>query len=218
MDYFKSSEYYRLDGQFAKFKTKAYPLPKGREAAQQVRSELQAALQQHPNIHGMGVMVLVQDYRRVLSLREAVGILPENPYHAALNSVIFETVKKVRKIPGHHMVAFVHDSGPDFDSLRSSYEKFKELNPKTGKFLGEFIRLDDKEHPPLQSADMIANYTMQLGLDGLASGDMKANVNEMKANIRSLGFWNEDYILSVLKSNLMTHGKTVPLDLQDERY
>jgi hypothetical protein len=65
---------------------------------------------------------------------------------------------------------------------------------------------------------MVSNYTMQLGLEGLEKGDMKANLNEMKANMLKLGFWDENYILSVVKHKLVRHGRPIPVDLQDEAY
>jgi hypothetical protein len=129
MEYFKSSEYNWLNGQFEQFKTSAYPKPKGRQAAQEVRAELQGVLQRHPRIAGIGITVLLEPYFRVFSRQEAKEALPENPYCAALNSVIFETVKKVKKLSGHNTVIFVHDNGEDSDLLGSSFEAFKKLNP-----------------------------------------------------------------------------------------
>lgn len=220
IEYFKSSEYYSLTGEFAKFRTDDYPKPKGREAAQQIREQLQEALGKHPNIHGIGVLILLEDYYRALARPEAEGVLPPNPYHAALNSVIYETVKLIRLGRGHNAVAFVHDSGPDFDSLRSSYEHFRQANPITAKSLGGFAPLDDRQHPPLQAADMVSNYAMQRGLEALErhDGSLKTTIEEMKTNIKKLGYWDENYVLSVLKHQLITKGRTIPIDLQDDRY
>jgi hypothetical protein len=220
IEYFKSSEYNNLTGQFAKFRTDQYPRPKGREAAQQIREELQGVLEKHPNIHGIGVLILLEDYSRALARPDAEGVLPPNPYHAALNSVIYETVKLISLRRGHNAVAFVHDDGPDFGSLESSYKHFAAGNPITAKRLGGFAGLDDKQHPPLQAADMVSNYAMQRGLEALGrnDGSLKTVVKEMKTNIKKLGYWDENYVLSVLKHQLLTKGRTIPIDLQDERY
>jgi len=220
IEYFKSSEYYRLSGQFSKFKSGEYPPPRGREAAEQIRSELQAKLEQCPNIYGIGVMVLLEDYKRVLSRPEAQRVIPLDPYHTALDSVIYETVKAVNRRPGPNVVAFVHDDGPDFASLEVSYRKFRDKNPKTARSLGGFAGLDDRQHPPLQAADMVSNYAMQLGLKALAKGGtaLTAVCKEMTANIRKLAYWDENYILSYLKSQLVHRKLPIPIDLQDERY
>ncbi len=218
MEYFKSSEYYHLKGQFEQFKK--HPKPKGREAAQEVRKELQAVLERHPNIHGVGVLILLEDYYKALSRPEAQGVLPQNPYHTALNSVMYETVRMVKSRPGHNMVAFVHDDGPDYDSLRSSYEHFRKGNPKTAKVLGGFLPLDDRIHPPLQAADMVSNYAMQRGVDALQKSDdsLKTIFEEMTVNVKKVGYWDEDYILYALKTLLKKGGKTIPLDLLTEKY
>jgi CheY-like chemotaxis protein len=210
--YFKSSEYYSLTEQFARFSTDEYPRPKGREAAQQIRSELQAVVQQHPGIRGVGASVLLETYYGVYARPEAVNILPSNPYDAALASVMHETTKIIRARPGRNVISFVHDNGADYEHLRAVYKTFRLANPDIAKSIAEFIPLDDKQHPPLQAADMIANYTMHLGLEGLASGNMKANVKEMRQNINLLVYWGKHYLLSVLKKNLIANGKPIPID------
>jgi len=145
--YFKSSEYYSLSGEFARFRTGAYPRPTGREAAQEIRAELQAKLGECENIFGIGIMVVLEDFNKVLSRPESDGVIPPNPYHIAFNSVMHQTANLVRSWPGRNKVAFVHDDGSDFDSLRASYQYFKEKNPKSAKMLAGFMPLDDKDHP-----------------------------------------------------------------------
>jgi hypothetical protein len=218
--YFKSSEYYSLTGQFAKFRTDQYPKPKGREAARQIREELQDVLEGHPRIHGIGVMILLEDYTRAIARPEARGLLPPNPYHTALNSVMYETVKMIKLSRGHNAVQFVHDNGPDFDSLKSSYIHFRAGNPKTAKNLGGFAGLDDRQHPPLQAADMVSNYAMQRGLEALErnDGSLKTTIHEMTVNIKMFGYWDEEYILHALKSLLKAKGEGIPIDLQHARY
>lgn len=218
LEYFKSSEYYRLEGQFAKFKSDQYPKPKGREAAQTITTELQKVMQQHNLIRGIGISVPLETYYRVYERPEAKGVLPRDPYQLALESVVYEAAKMIKARPGHNAVAFIHDDDDNFEVLRSAYRKFKEANPKIAKVMGGFDPHDDKHHPPLQAADMIANYTLQLGLKGLESGDMKANVQEMRQSINLLGFWDEGIILSLLKQNLISKGKPIPLDLESDEY
>src|ERR1700730_3921436 len=191
LEYFKSTEHHWLKEQFAKFKSKTYPIPTGREKADQIRAELQEILRHHPGIRGVGVAIPVEDYGRVCARPETNGILPRNPYHAALVSVVFEAVKIVRKKSGRNMVAFVHDAEDNFPELWAVYKMFAKSNPKTAKFMGGFQPLDDKLHPPLQAADMVANYTLGLGLEGLAAGNLKAHLTEMKQNIHLLGIWSE---------------------------
>jgi hypothetical protein len=180
---------------------------------------LQRVVREHPAIRGVGVSVLVDDYERVRARPETNGIFGNNPYHRALESVMFETVKMIRKRPGHNMVAFVHDDGPDFAELHLLYQGFKKVNPKTAKYMGGFMPLSDKEHPPLQMADMIANSTLEFGLDSIAhGGEINLAKISMKENISQLALWNESYMLSVLKRNLILKGHPIPLDLQGDEH
>ena len=218
IDYFKSSEYNYLCDQFAKYRTDSYPPPYGRNAAKGIKDALGEVVRRHPFIRGVGISVLVEDYEKVRSRPETNGIFGENPYHRALESVMYETVKIIRNRPGHNIVAFVHDEESDFDTLRRLYLGFKKMNPKTAKYLGGFAGFSDKEEPPLQMADMIANSTLEVGMDRLAKGAAELDQARigMKENINLLGLWNEDYMLSVLKRNLIVRGRPIPLDLQPE--
>jgi hypothetical protein len=218
LEYFKTSEYKSLDGQFAKFKTSTYPRPTGRDAARKIRSALLEIIKRHPQIQGVGVAIPVQDYKEVCSRPEAAGVFGGDPYHRALESVIFETAKIVRKKPGRNMVAFVHDDGPDFDQLRAIYKGFVKFNPGIGKACGGFQPLDDKLHPPLQTADMIANFTLGIGQKWLEDGRTPQKKTEMKENISLLGIWETRYMLSILRHELKRWGKPIPLDLESEEY
>lgn len=140
------------------------------------------------------------------------------PYQRALEGVLFETVKLIRKLPGKNAVAFVHDDGPDFNMLRTVYNGFKVANPRTAEFVAGFQPLSDKEHPPLQLADMIANLTLEIGMQWLADKRPLGGVKHMQDNIRMLGVWDEHYMLSILKRNLIRFGKPIPADLQAEEY
>ncbi|MGO9721918.1 MAG: DUF3800 domain-containing protein [Methylocella sp.] len=219
VNYFKTSEYKMLNGEFSRFKAAAYPPPTGREAASRIRSNLQATLRKNPRILGVGMAIPVDDYNRVCARPEAQGIFPGDPYQRALEGVLLEAVTLAHKLTGPSAkVAFVHDDGPDFDHLRAVYNGFKIANPKTAESMIGFLPLSYKEHPPLQLADMVANFTLGVGLDWLANGREARWASEMQDNIGKLGIWTEHFMLSVLKRNLIRKGKPVPLDLQADEY
>ena len=218
IEYFKSSEYNHLDGEFARFRTAAYPPPSGRNAAKEIKDRLQQLVKNHPSIRGVGVFVIVEDFNKVCARPETTGVFPPNPYHRALESVMFHTVKIISKIPGRNQVAFVHDEESDFAVLYQLYLEFKRLNPRTAKRMASFTPLSDKRHPPLQVADMIANNTLEVGMDYLAKGKPDEAKIAMKENISLLGYWDEHYMLSILKGNLLRLGRPIPLDLDIEEY
>jgi hypothetical protein len=211
IDYFKSSECHSVTKQFSRFKKGSYPTSDERASAREVRSQLLSVLSRHPLIRGVGVAVQLEDYRRIAAHPEAAPILPVDPYRAALSSVMFETVKDMRKRSSHSMVTFVHDQEDDFDDLRLCYQAFRRMNKRTARFIGGFEPLDDKRTPELQAADLIANHTTFLASAKLDSRDA---VVEMRANTVRLGYWDENYIVAVLKRGLLKRGQPIPLDIE----
>ncbi len=219
LEYFKTSEYKMLSGQFSRFKTAAFPPPTGRRAASEIRSDLQAVLRNNPRILGVGLAVPVDDYNKVCARPEAKGVFPGNLYQRALEGVLLEAVRLAHKLTGPNTrVAFVHDDGPDSAQLKAVYNGFKIANPKTAKSMVGFLPLCDKEHPPLQLADMVANFTLGVGLEWLTNGREAKWANEMQNNIGKLGIWTEHVMLSILKRNLIRLEKRVPTDLQAAEY
>jgi len=221
LDYFKTSEYKMLEGQFAKFKDEAkYPKSegRGRDAARKIKTDLQEIVKLNHPIVGVGIAIPVVDYNTICARPDAHGVFYGDPYHRALESVMFEVAKMVRARRGHNMVAFVHDEGPDYDSLRQVYRSFRENNPQSAKVIGGFERLDDKLHPPLQAADMIANNVLGIGAEWLSKGRPDPLKIEMEESIQKIGVWTEHYMLSILKSQLRLNGKPIPIDLEDEEY
>jgi hypothetical protein len=218
IDYFKTSEYKMLEGQFKQFKTAAYPPPKGRQKATEIRSVLLQILKGVPGIQGVGVGIPIHDYDKVCSRPEADDFFPADPYRRALEGVLFETVKAARQKSGNHMVTFIHDDGENCDVLRNYYNQFKLANPKTAKFMAGFQSLDDKKHPPLQLADMVANRSLEHGLEWLSNGRNPSLLKEMADNVHHFGVWDEHYMLSILKRNLKRFRKPIPSDLQAVEY
>jgi hypothetical protein len=218
LEYFKTSEFKMLNGQFAKFKTSDYPPPTGREKARQIRSDLQAILKRVPGIRGIGICIPIDDLNKVCTRPEAAPFFCGSPYNLALQSIIHETVGFIRQKSGRNMVAFVHDDGPDYDVLHHFYKGFKEVNPTTAKYMAGFQPLSDKEHPPLQAADMVANLALGIGMEWLEQGRKVEKIKEMEDSVGKIGVWTEHYLLSVLKRQLVRLDKTIPLDLQSEEY
>ena len=81
-----------------------------------------------------------------------------------------------------------------------------------------FQPLSDKDHSPLQAADMVANLALRIGIEWLENGRKPEKLKELEESIDKFGIWTEDYLLSVLKHNLIGHNKPLPLDLQSEEY
>jgi hypothetical protein len=210
--YFKSSECYSVSGQFAKLRRsgKSYATTEERSNARKIRLDFLKVIRAHPFIRAIGVAVQLEDYRRYAALPRVKEVLPENPYKAALSSVMFETVGYIRMVSKYNTVTFVHDEGDDFPELWKCYSSFMEMNKKTSKFIDGFQSLDDKKTPELQAADLISNHATYLAGRRL---DLRAAAVEMRENISLLGIWDEEYIKSGLRRNLIRNGIPLPLEM-----
>ena len=217
IQYWKTSQYNRLSDQFQIFRQ--YDPPLGREKARKLRFDLQEIMRGIPGIQGIGVAIPMDAYEKVAARPEAKQFFnDDSKYRRALESVMFETVKMVRHKPGRNVVAFVHGEESDFDTLRRYYLEFKQHNPKSAKFMAGFQPLDDKQHPPLQAADMAANFTLEKGLEFIDTNQKLLALEQLEGSLHRLAVWDEHYMLSVLKRNLIANGMPIPQDLQLEEY
>ena len=214
IDYFKTSEYKMLRGQFERFRK--FPIPEGRNAARVIRDDLLAIIRGYDQLRSVGVCIPVDEWKAVSSRPEAKGIL-ELPYHRAIESVWTETIRRgFRNSPAHRhsKVLFVHDDGPDFPKLAELYEAFKALNPRTAKYMNGFSGLDDKVTPPLQAADLIANHSLEIGIEWLENGKVRAKESELQSSMGFLSVWREDYAKGVLHHELKRKNLPIPEDLE----
>jgi hypothetical protein len=217
LEYYKTSEYKMLGRQFAKFRTNEYPRPTGRAKAAEIRDALLAISRSIPGIQGIGIAIPIDDYKKVCSRPEAQEFFDADPYRRALEGVFNETVLVLKKLSGNNKVAFVHDEESHFNELRGCYREYVENNPRHASLMGGFQLLDDKKHPPLQMADIIANDCLGECLKWLDSGRETAETT-IPYNVHHFGAWTEHYMLSILKRNLIARGRPIPADLQAPEY
>ena len=78
LEYFKTSEFKMLRGQFEVLKSAAYPSPKGREKANEIRDSLLAIPRNLSGIKGVGCVIPVEDYAKVCARPEAKEFLKLN--------------------------------------------------------------------------------------------------------------------------------------------
>jgi hypothetical protein len=211
LPYFKSSECNHVSGQFRKLRKGKYAQDDEKAEARRIRDDFLGVIARHDGSVGVGVAVEMEPYERLAQLPGAQEVLPQNPYRAALSSVMFETVKRVRSRDRNCMVNFTHDDG-DEENLSVCYQEFRKLNPKTAKHLGGFGFFNDKLITGLQAADLIANHTAYIGAK---NPDAISGVLEMRENIAFLAKWDELYIAAVLKHGLRKRGEPIPLGLEE---
>jgi len=200
LSYYKTTEWRGLRGEFQKFRSDAnYPAPSGRKAADEIRNQLEAVIQQS-QIGGLGIVISVPVFQEVLSMPEFADKMSRiTPYQLVLQMLFLKSVEQIRTVPGKHMIAFVHDEGDDCQFLCETYKAFKKKNPQTAKYMGGFSCLDDKLHPPLQGADMVANTTNHYAQEWHAN-PTEAHLKRLRESILQINVWNKDFLMKVLRS------------------
>jgi hypothetical protein len=198
ISYYKSSEHRMLKGQFLQFQSDLnYPKPSGRETADRIRLELEKIVKQ-VGIGGIGVVIPVPIFEEVSVMPGFKEKMGSTPYHLALQTIFLNSVQEIKRFPGYHKIAFVHDEQHDSALLNSVYLAFKQKNPSTAKYMAGFSCLDDKDHPPLQSADMIANTTCDFARQWY-SNPTEANLRLLKESVLRISVWDKEFMLNVLR-------------------
>ncbi len=167
--YFRSTEYYALRGEFEIFRDPIkWPKPTGSRAAKRLRDDLEAILKDAPVI-GIGAAIPLKLYREFrASVPGAAGRFGKDAYYSALQTLMIECAHIVRdKMPldrknRNNQIAFACDSTERAPMYAAAYVDFKARNPQAAQIMGALVHLDDKLHPPIQAADMMASLTREL--------------------------------------------------------
>jgi hypothetical protein len=209
--YFKSSECNSLTGQFEKWRN--LPRPHGHRAAQQIKQRLARIAIGFRGLHGVGVALPVGEHEAVLKHENASRVFPEQyMYHRSFELAILDATRVACVNPKDLMV-FVHDDGQDFAQLLTIFNDFKMKNPKTGKHLSAFLKMDDKKTPALQLADMFANSVQGLTL-GFLTGKEKIP-DDFIFDRSGLKVWTRELGEKVLALNFKSRGIAIPQSLED---
>lgn len=198
--YYKTSEWRGLRGQFGRFSSeKNYPKPSGRKAADDIRDQLEKIVDSS-GIGGIGIVISVPVFKEVLSMPEFKEKMERmTPYQLVLQMLFLKSVEQIKTVPGNHMVAFVHDEGDDCPFLTATYKEFKKKNPRTARYMAGFSCLDDKLHPPLQCADMVANTVNHYAQEWQVN-PTEASLKRLRESILQVNVWSKDFLIKVLKS------------------
>ena len=170
LKYFRSTEYYSLRGEFDVFRHPVkYPKPKGSEAAKALRDDLEAILR--GQAVGIGVAIPLKLYHE---FRQTVPGAAEkfggDALYSALQSAMIECGWLVKdqmpldKKERPNRLALVYDKEDRAVLYASAFDDFQKRNPILGEMMDGLVALDDKLHPPLQAADMMASLTKELSL------------------------------------------------------
>jgi hypothetical protein len=199
MKYFRATEYYSLRGEFEHFRDPVkYPIPKGSEAARALRDDLDHIIKTS-KIIGIAHCIPLAVYKEVRE-NEPHGkdIFPEDPFEAALQSLIRDCAKEFKKHYGNkHRLAFVCDSGPNSARIAKVYSSFKQAHPDFGDIIGGLVHGDDKQYPQLQAADLMAHLAREMFTPLLENPEPTA-WTRLNSSIYFSRHWNRDVMMQLL--------------------
>ena len=194
--YFKNSECVNLQGEFHKFRDIG-PLSVGKAHAQLIREDLKFIIRS-VGVVGAAVAIAMPDWNQLAELPGSYGFFARDPYETAFQSLMFESIKDLRRIPGRNMMRFFHDEGDDFERLHFTFKDFKKKNPKIAKYMGGFESLDDKVHPPLQAADLIANSARLMASEWVQTRK-DVSLKLLRECIPRVQVWDRTLLLELLE-------------------
>jgi Protein of unknown function (DUF3800) len=213
IDYFKTSQYIRLDGAFSRFRNKTDdPPPSGRQAAKEIFDEL-AQIIRTSRVKGVGLAIDLKAWRSIKKSATAKKVFPhKDPYvfgHAAL--IVYIAGELTGNIRGR-MVAFLLDYHSRGKLILGQMDALKENNPECAPYIGTVGFDDDKTTAQLQAADLIAGVSKNYALNKLGQmlGDPEANKKALVAVLGSsigVGVLDHDYLAKVARASGLSKGR-----------
>lgn len=161
--YFRSTEYYSLRGEFARYRDSVkYPKPAGSNAATALRDDLDGVIKKS-GVMGMAVAIPMKMYKHIRETEfGAKEIFSEDAFESALQSLINQCAMTSREEFNGIPLAFICDDSPSSARIAKTYGEFKALNTEVSQYLGGLVHQDDKYFPQLQAADLMAHLAKEM--------------------------------------------------------
>lgn len=205
INYFRTSDCKWLDGEFRKYRSLTdYPKPKGRQKAQEIRSNLEGIVG-NSHVLGFGIAIHMKDLRRFLRTESQARIVfpSDDPYVMGFYALMFQIVYQVMENTSKSVIAFVCDQEITHrDELNEAYRQLQTNHPEMADLMGSLTQMDDKKCAPLQVADLMAGVTKDYFEELLANGTEPPLPVALQNNIDFLALYDEKHMHTVLAKNL----------------
>jgi len=208
--YFKSSECRNLQGEFFKYKAE-FGLDEGKKRALAVRDDLEELIRQYPLI-GFSLGVNMADFWEINTSNEARTSPHWNPDYedCAFQLVIHALVTRLKtEFEGRkYQIGFVHDHSSKSAKLLHSFDCFKVRHPALSDCMRNFTSLDDKTHPPLQMADLMADVARDMITRKIDDPTIEVQPRQgVKGSVYTVDCWQRKGMMKILR------GQTKSLDI-----
>ena len=189
LEYFRSTEYYSLQGEFLRFRDPVrFPKPTGAEAASRLRSDLFQIISQ-TNIGGMAVSMPLAMYEEVRATEpHAEKILPpkDHAFKVIIQELFSFCTEEITNYWRDEKVAFICDDSSEYPMIAEIFLGYKKLNPEYARFMETIAPLDDKKHPQLQAADVMAYLAKERYIEWLNDPRPESSKPDLNSRIVDL--------------------------------
>lgn len=197
LEYFRSTEYRSLRGQFQKFCDPIrYPKPKGSEAAAALRNDLDEIIRTS-GVMGMGNVIPLEMFRGIVARPEIKCRFNPDPFAAAMQAAMRDVVMYIRAYFGsNHIISFVCDDGPNAHLYLKIYQDFKQKNAWLSDMMKGLAPQDDKLTPQLQAADVVASISREMAMEYLRTR-RKVALKRLEGSFYKMSVWKPETVLQV---------------------
>lgn len=187
--YFKASELNSGTGEFARFRDNPKELTarfSEREKAlfNQIKIETIDLIVEFDTLVGIGAVLLLPDYHRLVGEYASIGKMLLAPYHFCANTMMMESGFIMQKLNAssrplqYGLLRPVFDSHEQYSGrTKQMFDEFRRNNPITSEFLLPPIYESDQDYLMLQAADNLAYESRRL----VISTDFDTHIPERKA-------------------------------------
>lgn len=201
--WFHSKEWRSLTGEFYQFRDgDKWPKPTGGQAANAKRESLKRVIEES-GVVAICIAVLIQDYRKIRDAdSRAAEYFRPDPYEGALQSIIFESAKAIKRVDAKSCIGYISDDSTQAPIHTELYIDFKKKNPVIAESMRGLSHLDDKKWPGLQGADIVAHVANQIFKDlwdKPAGQRMLTSLPELESRFYKIATWDLSYMCHVLK-------------------
>ena len=207
LDYFSSKDCRNLQGPFFPLSKMGKPIPEMKKVALQIRDELELVIKGSP-IQGMGIAVNMEDFREYDARPEVRSNPHWNSDHedAAFQLTFGLIAELLQQLDadgaGSHVAGFICDDGSNKIKIEASYDRFKQKHPPLAKYMRGISHLDDKKHPPLQMADLMADLSREMTGRWISNGGDRSHVPcRLAGNVIQIKCYDRDSMERVLKGD-----------------
>jgi hypothetical protein len=199
--YYKTSSCKGLDGPFCKFKS----APDGRAKANRLRDDLESFLTSS-HLIGFAIGCPMDDYKEVLrEIPQARMFYEDDPTVMAFYHLMYQINRTIRRKAKGCSVAFIYDQSSSSRKLMHAFDALKVVHPLSSRSMATFAPLDDRDHAPLQAADMLSNVCREEIFEPWLNEGRPRFVpvpQRWRGNLDFMGKFDKDYMLYTIRKNL----------------